>query len=110
MKKKFTSISINTSEQSQKPTYKKTILDQIVTSKNDVISTNFEDEILQRHTFLLKEEIIEKIKDFVYTQKITGNIMFTQKDLLEQALNSFFVGKQIQKRPPDFIEKRGRKR
>jgi hypothetical protein len=36
--------------------------------------------------------------------------MFTQKDLLEQALNSFFVGKQIQKRPPDFIEKRGRKR
>lgn len=109
MKKSFTSTSTNSNESQQKPAYKQTILDDIVNSKKNLDPDEFLDENLQRQTFLLRKETIDKIKDFVYTQKISGDILFTQKDLLERALSEFFKGKEITKRPVDFKERRGRK-
>lgn len=109
MKKSFTSTSTNSKESQQKPAYKQTILDDIANSKRNLNIDEFSAENLQRQTFLLRKETIDRIKDFVYTQKISGDILFTQKDLLEKALSEFFNGKQITKRPVDFKERRGRK-
>ena len=105
MKKSFTSVGTNKSD--EKPDYKKTILDDI--SKLTTIPFRVNEEVLKRQTFLLKEDTIEKIKDIVYTEKMAGNLLFTQKELIEQALEVYLVNKNITKRPAEFIEKRGRK-
>lgn len=104
MRKSFTSVGTNKSD--QKPDYKKTILDDITKPTTPIIEN---EETLKRQTFLLKEDTIETIKDFVYTQKMAGNLLFTQKDLIEQAIDSFLQNKTITKRPDEFVEKRGRK-
>lgn len=105
MKKSFTSVGTNKFD--EKPDYKKTILDDISKPTAPHISGN--EDVLKRQTFLLKEDTIETIKDIVYTEKMAGNLLFTQKELIEQALEVYLINKNITKRPAEFVEKRGRK-
>lgn len=103
-KKSFTAVGTNSSI--KKPDYKKTILDDISKSAEPIVEN---EEVLNKITFLLKQETIEKIKDVVYTEKMAGNLTFTQRDLIEQALDVYLLNKKVTKRPNNFIERRGRK-
>ncbi len=106
-KKSFTGIGIKAEGVPEKPEYKRSILDDIrPVSVQGIVTT---DGGLKRQTFLLREDIIEKIKDYVYTQKIGGDLLYTQQNLIEEALEIFLKGKEIKARPETYIEKRGRK-
>ena len=121
-KKSFTGTGVH--KQDNKPEYKKDILDEIAgytpkeeptvvvqhETSNNNDNNNINNNKPKATTFLLSTAVVETILDFVYTQKVKGNFMFTQQDLIEQALAAFLKDKEIIKRPSDFIEKRGRKK
>jgi MFS superfamily sulfate permease-like transporter len=93
----------------EKPAHKRTLLDEINVGKP---STNFENKktdieesTLKRHTFLISDSILEKIKDYVYTVKIGGNLMFTQQECLETAISEYLEDKKITPRPDEYREK-----
>jgi len=106
-KKSFTGVGIKSNEGDEKPEYKKSILDDIRPSS--LIPLNPQDGQPKRQTFLLREEVIERIKDFVYTQKKSGELLYTQQNLIEEALEAFLKGKEVVSTPKSYIEKRGRK-
>lgn len=93
----------------EKPAHKRTLLDEINTSKSFI---NFENEkpdieksTLKRHTFLINDAILEKIKDYVYTVRIGGNLMFTQQECLETAISEYLKEKSITPRPDEYRDK-----
>ncbi len=93
----------------EKPAHKRTLLDEINVGKP---STNFENEktdieesTLKRHTFLINDSILEKIKDYVYTVRIGGNLLFTQQECLETAISEYLEDKKITPRPDEYRDK-----
>ena len=104
-KKSFTGIGLKENSSSDIPEYKRTILDDIDFGNNLQLNSSG----LKRQTFLLREDVLNQIKDYIYTKKTNGDFLYTQQNLIEEALESFFKEKTVIKRPDSYIEKRGRK-
>jgi hypothetical protein len=94
---------------SEKPAHKRTLLDEVNTGNSSIGFENSKLEVeelaLKRHTFLIDNSVLEKIKDYVYTVRIGGNLMFTQQKCLETALSEFLEGKVIVPRPEEYKNK-----
>jgi hypothetical protein len=107
-KKAFSGTGLGKVE--EKPIHKRTLLDEInkdnfiVSSVIEPMNDN-EPTSLKRHTFLINEDMLEKMKDYVYTVKIGGNLMFTQQDCLEEAIFQYLEGKTIIPRPEEYRDK-----
>ena len=80
----------------EKPAHKRTLLDEINAGKPST---------LKRHTFLINDTILEKLKDYVYTVKIGGNLLFTQQECLEIAISEYLEDKKITPRPDEYRDK-----
>lgn len=65
-----------------------------------------------RYSTMLKDKIIELIRDSVYAKKIQGNFYATQDEIIEEAMNDYKLKHNIQPRPEEAkeMEKRGRKK
>lgn len=110
-KKNFSGTGLGSSVD-EKPAHKRTLLDDININPVEQTENNLEseksggeDSSLKRHTFLISNEILEKIKDYVYTERIGGNILFTQQECLETAISEYLEGKNIIPRPDEYRDK-----
>lgn len=52
-----------------------------------------------RQTFLIEEETLDKLKDYVHTKKVLGVYDYTQKDALKDAFDLLFNEIKIINRP-----------
>ncbi|WBO86783.1 hypothetical protein [Hymenobacter yonginensis] len=58
-----------------------------------------------RQTFVLSRQYLEKLKNFVHTQRMGGQYDFTQKQALHQALDLLFDNAEIEERPLQIRQK-----
>lgn len=75
------------------------------TSNNTILKsqTQLENESV-RQTFVLGNSYMETLKDFIYTKKIKGDVLYNQKDALEESLGLLFKTIIIEKRPEKLKE------
>lgn len=73
-----------------------------VTDVTDVIK---EYDVDVRQTFVLSQQYLEKLKNFVHTQRMNGQYDFTQKQALHQALDLLFDNARIEERPLQIRQK-----
>jgi len=67
-----------------------------------VLSNDKKAKKYTRQTFLISDDHLEKLKDFVHTKKLRENYNYTQKQALENALDLLFESiDNIEKRPKD---------
>ena len=55
----------------------------------------------QRQTFIIGNDYLENIKDYVHTKRISGSYQYTQKNALHDALDLLFKDIEIIKRPEE---------
>lgn len=94
--------------------------DSLVTSITDVTSGTTHDDVSNvtavtndthehdvdvRQTFVLGQQYLERLKNYVHTQRMSGQYDFTQKQALHQALDLLFATAQIQERPLQIRQK-----
>lgn len=78
---------------------------------HDITHVHYADDNIQEHdvdvrqTFVLGQEYLERLKNFVHTRRISGQYDFTQKQALHQALNLLFATAQIEERPLQIRQK-----
>ncbi|WP_044018009.1 hypothetical protein [Hymenobacter sp. APR13] len=58
-----------------------------------------------RQTFVLSRQYLEKLKNFVHTQRMGGQYDFTQKQALHEALDLLFANAEIEERPLQIRQK-----
>lgn len=76
--------------------------------KSTYESDNSEEEILSkdiRQTFIIGEDYLEKLKDFVHTKRVTGIYLYTQKNALHDALDLLFKDTTLINRPDEIKQK-----
>lgn len=56
-----------------------------------------------RQTFIVRNDYLEKLKDYVHHKRQEGFSFYTQKEALQDVLESFFSSLEIPTRP-DFIK------
>lgn len=52
-----------------------------------------------RQTFIVGEQYLNRLKDFVHTKRMSGQYEYTQKQALHEALDRLFEGATIEERP-----------
>ncbi len=62
-----------------------------------------------RHTFVMRKDLLEKIRDYAYMQHLNGKYYYGQRDVLEEILDQFFQGKALVPRP-EFIRQKEQER
>ncbi|WP_303312767.1 hypothetical protein [Hymenobacter sp. BT730] len=72
-----------------------------ITSVTDVATvTNVpEEDIDVRQTFIIGQQYLEQLKDYVHTKRTKGQYEYTQKQALHEALDMLFKGAKIEPRP-----------
>ena len=81
----------------QEPTVKQTVS----TPKPKIKSTKKTKPERKYHGANIRMDIVEKLKDFVWTKKITGEPYYQQGQAIEEGLEMLFKTIKIQKRPSD---------
>ena len=67
-----------------------------------VLSNDKKAKKYTRQTFLISDDHLEKLKDFVHTKKLREDYNYTQKQALENALDLLFESiDNIEERPKD---------
>lgn len=76
-----------------------------------VISVTLSDLDLKdvRQTFIIRNDYLEKLKDYVHHKRQAGYSFYTQKEALQEALEAFFSLLDVPTRP-DFIKEAEQKR
>ncbi|GGF28077.1 hypothetical protein [Hymenobacter cavernae] len=52
-----------------------------------------------RQTFIIGQQYMNRLKDFVHTKRVNGQYEYTQKQALHEALDRLFEGATIEERP-----------
>ena len=80
---------------------KRSINSSAAKSVEDVSSvTNVtNEEVDVRQTFIIGEQYLNRLKDFVHTKRVAGQYEYTQKQALHEALDRLFEGATIEERP-----------
>lgn len=63
-----------------------------------------------RQTFIIKNKFLEKLKDYVHYKRQGGYSFYTQKEALDDAMESFFASLEEIPTRPDFIREAEQKR
>ncbi len=65
----------------------------------------------KNHTLRLSPIILERMKDYVYYQKLNGKPFYSQGELVESAVNDFFnrLGVGIPTRPEEVRDREGKR-
>jgi hypothetical protein len=58
-----------------------------------------EEDIDVRQTFIIGQQYLNRLKDFVHTKRMSGQYEYTQKQALHDALDRLFEGAVIEERP-----------
>jgi hypothetical protein len=58
-----------------------------------------------RQTFVIGTKYLEKLRDFVYTKRKSGDFEYTQKNALHDALDLLFKGNELLERPENIKQK-----
>jgi uncharacterized membrane protein len=58
-----------------------------------------EDDIDVRQTFIVGQQYLDRLKDYVHTKRMSGQYEYTQKQALHEALDKLFEGATIEVRP-----------
>ena len=103
---------------SRKPTSEftpKNKIDKVVSDAqgfNDVSESNNEEDKKERFSALIPKSTIEKIRDAVYTEKISGKFYTGQADIIEKAIDDYCNKYNVQERTEEYKEQenRGRKK
>ena len=76
-----------------------------------IISVTLSDLDLKdvRQTFIIRNDYLEKLKDYVHHKRQAGYSFYTQKEALQEALEAFFSLLEVPTRP-DFIKEAEQKR
>ncbi|SNR96514.1 hypothetical protein [Hymenobacter mucosus] len=64
---------------------------------NDTIVTDVESDV--RQTFIIGQQYLDRLKDYVHTKRVAGQYEYTQKQALHDALDKLFEGATIEVRP-----------
>ena len=70
-----------------------------------VVESSIEESSDVRQTFVIGKDYLEKLKDFVHTQKLKGLYEYSQKNALHDALDLLFKDITITQRPESVIQK-----
>lgn len=62
-----------------------------------------------RQTFIIRNDYLERLKDYVHHKRQAGYSFYTQKEALQEALEAFFSSLDVPTRP-DFIKEAEQKR
>ncbi|UOG77492.1 hypothetical protein MTX78_24410 (plasmid) [Hymenobacter tibetensis] len=93
---------------------KKASVDKPIAAVTDVVDatevttvTNVtpEHDVDVRQTFVLSQQYLEGLKNYVHTKRMSGQYDFTQKQALHQALDLLFATAQIEERPLQIRQK-----
>lgn len=63
-----------------------------------------------RQTFVIREDFLEKLKDYVHMIRITEDSYYTQKDAMQEALDMLFDSAGEIKPRPDKLKEREQER
>jgi hypothetical protein len=63
-----------------------------------------------RQTFIIGTVHLEKLKDYVYTQRKKGHFDYTQRNAVEDGIDKLLDGQEILKRPPEVKAKENNRR
>lgn len=75
------------------------------TQKNTISKNESQTETQSiRQTFVLGNSYMETLKDFIYTKKIKGEVLYNQKDAIEESLGLLFKTIAIENRPEKLKE------
>lgn len=75
------------------------------TQKNTISNNESQTETQSiRQTFVLGNSYMETLKDFIYTKKIKGEVLYNQKDAIEESLGLLFNTIEIINRPEKLKE------
>ena len=58
-----------------------------------------------RQTFIIGTDYLDKLKDLVYTKRVSGQFDYSQKDALHDGLDMLFASMKIKKRPDEVRRK-----
>ncbi len=83
----------------EKSTVASTAASQIQTE-----TISFDTDNFTRQTFIIRDEHLETLKDFVHQKRIEGQTAFTQKEALDEVLSFYFASHKIPSRP-DYIKR-----
>lgn len=75
------------------------------TEVNNVTDVTPEHDVDVRQTFVLGQQYLEGLKNYVHTKRMSGQYDFTQKQALHQALDLLFATAQIEERPLQIRQK-----
>ncbi|MBX0293193.1 hypothetical protein K3G63_22300 [Hymenobacter sp. HSC-4F20] len=57
-----------------------------------------------RQTFIIGQQYLEQLKDYVHTRRVAGQYEYTQKQALHEALELLFASATIEARPAHIRE------
>ena len=85
-----------------------------VKSTNEIPLVKQEEEAAQpkdvRQTFVVREDYLEKLKDYVHMIRVTEDSYYTQKDAMHEALDMLFESAGEIKPRPDKLKEREQER
>jgi len=58
-----------------------------------------------RQSFIIREDYLDQLKDYVHMRKVQGNIYYTQKQALHESLDLLFKDAKLEKRPEKLRQK-----
>ncbi|OUJ67674.1 hypothetical protein [Hymenobacter crusticola] len=67
-----------------------------ITAQNDSVTG---EDVDVRQTFIIGQQYMNRLKDFVHTKRVNGQYEYTQKQALHEALDRLFEGATIEERP-----------
>ncbi len=94
--------------QDEQSTQKEGVTKVTLPIKPTVETPTLEVELLSkdiRQTFIIGEDYLEKLKDFVHTKRVTGCYLYTQKNALHDALDLLFKDIKLINRPDEIKQK-----
>jgi len=68
-------------------------------AQGDSVTGVTDEDIDVRQTFIIGQQYLNRLKDFVHTKRMSGQYEYTQKQALHDALNCLFEGAAIEERP-----------
>ncbi|WP_324680915.1 hypothetical protein [Hymenobacter sp. GOD-10R] len=67
-----------------------------IMAQNDSVTG---EDVDVRQTFIIGQQYMNRLKDFVHTKRVNGQYEYTQKQALHEALDRLFEGATIEERP-----------
>jgi len=71
-------------------------IDADILAQNDSVTG---EDVDVRQTFIIGQQYMNRLKDFVHTKRVNGQYEYTQKQALHEALDRLFEGATIEERP-----------